>query len=69
MTALQRKPLQPLYAAAGAGDGHAGLMLQHGWANYVEGQEEGKSAHLKRICGTTVADAYRHCLLYTSRCV
>lgn len=57
MTELQRKQIQPLFVAAG--DFHAGLMLQRGWACYVEGPE-GKTAHLKRICATGISEPYKH---------
>lgn len=59
MTDLQRKQVQPLFAAV-SGDFHAGLMLQRGWASYVEGPSEGKTTHLKRICSLVPSVAYQH---------
>lgn len=57
MSDLQRRQVQPLFAAAG--NFHAGLMLQRGWASY---DDEGgaKAQHLKRICDSSTSSVYGH---------
>ncbi len=64
MTALVREALRPAFKAAK--DAHPGLLLQRGWADFVQTNSEnagangtpGKSAHIARICAIPASELY-----------
>ena len=55
-TRLIRESLAALYATARRAAPHAGLLLQQGWAEHVEG--EAKAKHVQKVCEVNVGSFY-----------
>ena len=55
-TRLMRESLAALYATARRAAPHAGLLLQQGWEEHVEG--EAKAKHVRKVCEVNVDSLY-----------